>query len=291
MRVLSFLLFIALSSVSVGILANAQQNHHEAGPQAPGAPDWLKGNKVLVNVTSGSKESDLTFSVEINENDDARAEITGRESGRRVAGTIMVVGGRVMCTRGLELEKGYEIDELDSITLTMQMALNLLSRAFPQGSGSVGSTTSIDLVERVRPLALNTRSASGSTPVPWNLRGSATHMEGQKVGFRLSFSYPSEQGGSRRETIQLAGTWEIAPTALVLDDSIQLRGWQIYSLGPVTSRTGEATVLDYAAVRMRDFDTLKELRLAMPHRAASISLLQCATREIECRDAINERLS
>ena len=246
------------------IQGSAHRNHREDPSQASDNFDWFNGDKVRVNVKCKATNTDLTYLAEVNDSGDGRFEITGQDAGRKVSGVIIVIGRRAMCTRGLEMEKGAEIDALDAAKMAVQMALGFLSKAFPEGSASVGTSAAVELVGRMDPITMKTQSASGELPTPWSLKGTANHIATQAVGFQLSCSYPTGAGAAQTEKLELSGTWEISSTSLVLSDDIQLRGWQIYTLGPITSRTSEGTIYDYGAVRMRDFATLGDLRRALP---------------------------
>jgi hypothetical protein len=263
MRRRSLICAIAFLFAVGHIAGGTQRSKHEESPQASNGSGWFDGDKVRVNLKSKEADTDLTYTAEVNEEGDARFEITGREGGKKVAGIILVIGRRAMCTTGLELEKGAEIDALDAAKLAVQMALSLLSKAFPKGSASVRTQTSIELVQRMDAIVMETQSARGELPTPWSLRGSANRVGSQIVGFHLSCSYPMDEGGNKKETLELSGTWEISSASLLLSDDLQLRGWQIYSLGPVTSRTTQGTIYDYGALRMNDFANLGELRRAI----------------------------
>jgi hypothetical protein len=86
----------------------------------------------------------------------------------RMKGSIAMVGGRVMLTKGLKLERGYEIDALDGPVLSMQLVLHLLDRVFPKGPSSIPQGQQID---RKDPIAIRyaTPSASGRIAAPWHL--------------------------------------------------------------------------------------------------------------------------
>ena len=246
------------------IQGSTQRNYREDPSQASDSSDWFNGDKVRLNVKSKATNTDLTYVAEVNDSGDGRFEITGQDARGKVSCVIIVIGRRAMCTRGLQIEKGAEIDALDAAKMAVQMTLGLLSRAFPEGSASVGTSAAIELVDRKDPIEMKTQSASGELPTPWSLKGTANRLGRQAVGFQLSFSCLIDDGAARQEKLELSGKWEISSTSLVLSDDMQLRGWEIYSLGPITSRTSEGTIYDYGAVRMRDFATLGDLRRALP---------------------------
>jgi hypothetical protein len=263
MRRRGLLSTIAVLVALAGIQGSTKGSQQDSPSQAGDNSDWFDGDKVRLNIKSKATNTDVTYAAQVNEEGDARFEITGLDAGKRVSGVIIVIGRRAMCVTGLELQKGAEIDALDAGKLAVQTALGLLSRAFPEGSASVGKAAIIKLVDRLDPITMKTPSATGEFPTPWSLSGTAKVVAAGVVSFQLNFSYPVDPGANQKENLELSGTWQVSPAPLVLADDTQLRGWQIYSLGPITTHTSEGTLYDYGARRMADFARLGELRRAL----------------------------
>jgi hypothetical protein len=113
---------------------------------------------------------------------------------------------------------------------------------------------------------MKTPSAAGELPTPWSLSGIANQLAPKVVSFHLNCAYPLGADSDEKENLELSGRWEVSSTPLVVRDDIQLRGWQVYSLGPITNRTSEGTLYDYGALRIADFTTVGELRRTLLDR-------------------------
>ena len=48
-------------------------------------------------------------------------------------GSVALIGGQIMMTKGIKLKTGYEIDALDAPVLSMKLLMIVLSRIFPNG--------------------------------------------------------------------------------------------------------------------------------------------------------------
>lgn len=225
---------------------------------------WFKGNNIAVTTTDRAQRNSASWKLESNDNGDLMLECDERQGSAIEKGTIIVVSGRAMLARGLKLEKGYEIDALDGPMLTIKLVLTLLSRAFPDGPGSIGVRSSIDLVENQLPISISTTSAGGEIPPPWTLKGNAGFSATGIAQFNMTFTHSDPDKPNENETMRFAGTWQLSPTSLVIADDFPLKDWQIYSLGPIKVETGNGgTIYDYGAGRMKRFATLGELRKAI----------------------------
>jgi len=167
----------------------------------------------------------------------------------RMKGSIAMVGGRVMLTKGLKPERGYEIDALDGPVLSMQLVLRLLDRIFPKGPSSIPQEERID---RRDPIAIKfaTPSASGRIPAPWHLGGKVAKTSGGAVTYDLVLEYPAEGRGGKTgsEKMHMVGELAVLAEPVFRDDS-SLEGWTPYGVGPQEEKSGDSTILDYGAKR------------------------------------------
>lgn len=250
---------------SIALVGGACPRPGLAVQSPPSDPEpWFKGNKIAVTTTDRAQRNSATWKLESNDDGDLMLECDERQGSAIEKGAIIVVSGRAMLTRGLKLAKGYEIDALDGRMLTIKLVLTLLSRAFPDGPGSVGVRSSINLVENQLPISINTVSAGGEIPPPWTLKGHAGLSASGIAQFDMSFTHSNPDKPNENETMRFAGTWQLGTTSLVIADDFPLKDWQIYSLGPIKVDTGNGgTIYDYGAGRMKRFATLGELRKAI----------------------------
>jgi len=156
------------------------------------------------------------------------------------------------------LEKGYEIDALDGVVLSLKLALELLRAAAPGGPTGITQKTAFDVKEDRQSIAVNTASASGGLEAPWTLHAIIEPLSADQWSFELLAKHG--------EAIHIKGTWqkEVAPPTF--GDDLSLDGWQILSIGPIKTTDGSSTILDYGAqISQKHPKTLGELRKMPAH--------------------------
>lgn len=190
----------------------------------------------------------------------------GKEQTR---GTILLVSGQAMLTKGLSLERGYEIDALDTPVLMYQLVVSLLSQAAPEGPEKLEASRKVHLAEPKRGIQIATQSASGRFPPPWTLSGSINKAGPRSFDYSLVFTYPADDSG-KKTTIALSGVWKKDPTPPALQDGMSIEGWSLHTIGPFSLKQEHSTILDYGAQkRPLEVRTLGELRRALAKDATS----------------------
>lgn len=175
-------------------------------------------------------------------------------------GTIKLVEGRAMLTRGLALGPGSEIDALDGPVLNFQLVISLLARAVPAGPDKMTGTQEITLDEKERPLQVATKSASIEVSPPWSLSGSLSRTDEETIDFKLRLSY--ERDKTPFET-SYEGSWQHLKQAPGQDYAMALSGWNFYSLGVRVTALDGKTGAHSTAPPPAPVATLGELRDAI----------------------------
>lgn len=162
-------------------------------------------------------------------------------------GTVALVGGRIMLTRGIAMESGSEIDALDAPVLNMKLAMILLGRVFPEGPSGISGQRRIDRTDKVG-IKYATPSASGYIPAPWRLKGKVAKLAGERVAYDLALTFPADQPGRKRKTVTMKMNGEFGMLGRpVFLDTDSLEGWTTYGLGPRQMKQGSSTIVDYGA--------------------------------------------
>jgi len=185
-----------------------------------------------------------------------------------MAGTVGLVGGKVMLTKNLELEPGYEIDTLDAPVLSMRLLFTLLQRVFPKGPESIVGETEVDHTDRVG-IKIATASAGGYIPAPWRVKGKVNKLAEGKILFDLVFSFSSRQQDKEQSSIiNMKGALDMLDRP-VFRDADSLEGWTIYGIGPRRTKQGNSTILDYGATheeaRYRNIGEIRAFLAAKDH--------------------------
>lgn len=177
-------------------------------------------------------------------------------------GTVGLVGGQIMLTKGLKLQPGLEIDTLDAPVLSMRLVMILLKRVFPNGPDQIVGPTDIDQTSRVG-IKYATPSASGYIPAPWHVKGKVSKLPDGALHFELTLSFLSQQQGEQSSSFTMNTKGELAVLGSpVFRDTDSLEGWTIYGIGPQTTKQGTSTFLDYGAKPREDtgFKTIGDIR-------------------------------
>lgn len=178
---------------------------------------------------------------------DASIDVVTRGSSKAMVGTVALVGGQVMLTKGLKLEPGYEIDALDAPVLSIKLLMIVLGRIFPRGADEIAGSRSIDRTDSIG-IKYATPSASGYIPAPWDVKGQVSKLADGKVRYELALTFPVEQKDNKKTsfTIVMSGELGVLGRPVFLDTD-SLDGWTTYGMGPQQVKQGSSTILDYGA--------------------------------------------
>jgi hypothetical protein len=196
---------------------------------------------------------------------DLQISLDQKESDNSVRGQLVMIGGRILATKGLTLDEGYEIDAVDGPLLYVQLLIRLLGRAFPEGPDSLHGVQPIKLTEPREDLQIATPSASGDFPAPWSVEGTASKDKRGAVHFDLRFVSTAPSDGKPSElTVRLKGYLERARSDLLIRDEMRLDGWKVYGVGPQVKRQDGGTIYDYGTARQdKRYTTVAEVRKAI----------------------------
>jgi hypothetical protein len=176
-------------------------------------------------------------------------------------GTIIVLAGKTMLSKGLVLKKGYEIDALDTPIIMFQLLLDILNKTIPSGPSSVTKEFTVEHTETQVPIHISTKSASAHFNAPWTVTGQLSKAVKGSIDYDLKFA--TSLNGGINYTLEMAGELH-QKSGRALDDTMKLDGWQIYQLGPVETQRGDITSFDYGAQLIHPkASTLGKLRLEL----------------------------
>lgn len=178
---------------------------------------------------------------------DASINTTMRGSSEPIEGTIALVGGQVMLSKGLEIEPGYEIDVLDAPVLNLRLLMILLSRVFPDGPAEVSGAMSIERTDDIG-IKYATPSASGYLPAPWRVKGTVEKVSDGDLTFDLELTVHLEQEDKldSAHTVRMSGRLGMLGRPVFLDAD-SLEGWTTYGIGPRKIEEGTSIILDFGA--------------------------------------------
>jgi len=230
---------------------------------------WARSDSASVRVQQEDSTDFALWDFTFGGDNDLLLTIHTKQGKEETQGTILLVSGRAMLTKDLSLERGYEIDALDAPVLMYQLVVSLLSQAVPEGPEKLTASRKLSVNEPNRAIRIATQSASGLFPPPWKVEGSVTSKGTSQFEYSLAFAYPRE-GGSRTANMYLNGHWRRSPEPATLQDSMNIQGWSLHTIGPFSMKEEGGTIFDYGAqTRPLEVRTLGELRKALATDEAS----------------------
>lgn len=253
---------IALAAAAL-MLSSA---HADCGkdPECDDLTSWSRFTAVTLKLSDPDLRYSATWLAEF---DHERMDILVRTDtkdgrGQPMKGDVAMVGGRIMMSKDLTLEPGYEIDAMDAPILSMKLAMIVLARAYPKGPASISGEKLIDRTDKVA-IKYATPSASGYIPAPWRATGKVSKSASGTVAFDLSLTFPALQDPKKQgsQTINMSGSLGTLGRPVFADDA-SLAGWVTYGVGPQVEKKGGSTILDYGARRDSDlrFKTIQDIR-------------------------------
>jgi hypothetical protein len=257
---------------------NADNCGQESKEICASASSWYKAKRANLRLEEddGAKYADWLFTIPNQQN--LSIKIDQKYPNANMQGDIMLVSGRLMITKGLDLKPGYEIDAIDGPILMYQLAISLLDQAFPKGPSSVVNEHKINKHEKDRSIRIATMSASGQFAPPWSISGNVKRENDEMVTYDLIFTFTT---GDKERTWKLSGFWENPKITPGFDEVMKIEGWEIHSLGPVVIKNEGGTILDYGAnKKVLDIKTLGQLRqYVQAQEKSSNKSLKNGTRE------------
>jgi hypothetical protein len=230
-----------------------------AGAQPASAPAAWAPNDIRVAQSEPGRPASASTHFEVAANGDARIAVELRDDGTHTTGTILLIAGRWMLTRGFASKAGKEIEALDVAALNSQLVIVLLTAVLPGGRPAPGPPQHVRFAEKGKPIRIATASTSAEYHAPWTVTGSVTVPEtGAPASYQFSFTY-SEEGVAR--TLDFAGSVADAKSPVDLPDSLKVEGWKIKRLSTTQQSSSSGTPAgDGAHHALPKAATLGELR-------------------------------
>jgi hypothetical protein len=159
---------------------------------------------------------------------DFQLDVDLADPARAQHGTIMMVAGRVMLSKGLTLPPGAALSALDRPLLMYALLSATLSRVLPAGPGATVSPQKISHVDTSVGMSYATAGAKGYVPPPWSVEGSLRPTGNRSFAFDLILKWSASQSGGAM-ALALQGTLQ-HPSDFHLDDSMEVTGFDVFSL-------------------------------------------------------------
>lgn len=175
-----------------------------------------------------------------------------------VQGDLVLVGGKVVLSRGFGKYQAEAAASLDAAWLMLQLTRRLLERSEPAGPAAITALRIVDVEDKLNHINLDTGMAVGGFRAPWAIEGTLTPLGESKRRFDLNFSFTVGAPGAVQETsMRLKGLADFADIEFPLSGDDSLEGWHLDWRDPAD---GSAVVAGKAVT----LDQLRELARKTP---------------------------
>ncbi len=223
---------------------------------AAGSP-WSKATAATVRMEFAGTNASALLAFSFPSPNNVVIDREHHEQDKTTIGKVLLVDGRVMLTKDLELENGREIYAMDGPLLIYQLAVSLLATGFPEGPEEIRRKSIVNFEEQKRGISVETSSATGFFGAPWRVQGTVDPISTQSFAYTFEFEFSAD--GSRRE-LALSGIWRSDPTPAP-DPGLTLKDWHAFTLVPKTITRGGTRMLGFEAKPTAEVPTtLGELR-------------------------------
>lgn len=255
---------VCLIALGPGLLLAATDNPCEkqsTESSCAAESSWVEGNDTTVTVEIAEQSYVGQWRFFFSENRDLRIELSERNGEEVRKGQILLISGRVMVTKGLELKSGYEIDVLDIAALNLQLVMQLLQRVYPSGPDSLAGSYEAEKSDIETGIHVATTSASGTYGPPWRVKSQLNRIEDNVIEYDLEFAVGGGEGNGKDSELHLSGRWKRDKAGRSIDNETEIKGWKVYYLGPYQREIDGGTIFDYGAQPQDvEFETIGELR-------------------------------
>ena len=229
--------------------AIAAAHYCNSDPNPCGKPTaWNQFESVRLRLTQVGTPGVLSAYVQTSrQNGDMRVEIdaTGPEAQH---GTILLVGGRVFASTGLQLAPGAEMDALDAPLLYVILATKVLGRALPNGPDATPASKKFSYTDAKTGIQFATPSAEGFISPPWSAAGTVTPKPDQSVDFDFTLKWSPVDESKIAHPMEMVFNGSLKHDKdFRLDDRMSLKGWTVFNVGPIIEKSGSSTRYDYGA--------------------------------------------
>jgi hypothetical protein len=273
-RLFTASLFLALCGVAFSAIGSAAAKEPCEQESPCGKPTaWQDFNVFTLTMRVPNDPGSGTWNGQFSPDTfDLQIDVDATDGKKSTKGTIIMIGGRVMATRGLDLEPGYEIDSLDGPVLYFQLVTRLLGAALPDGPSSIQGTRLIDHSNKKTGIQFATPSASGFISPPWRVKGSVKTVGVDVVEYQLALTsgVKGKSDGKRKDAkpedqgTEFTATFSGRLSKLAhagLKDDMPLTDWKLYGVGVQIKKSGTSTMYDYgAAPEPQEFKTVADVR-------------------------------
>ena len=226
--------------------------------------EWNEFETVRLRMTQEGMATPVRWFMQTSRaNHDLQVEIDFPDPKKPQRGTLMMVEGTILVSKGIGFSPGREIDSLDSPMLFIILTGKVLSRALPEGPGGLKGNRPIRHEDKKTGIQFATPSAQGFIPPPWSVAGTVIANSDGSRDFDLVLKWIGEGATKKPTSMSLAGQLK-HKSDFQIDSNMALEGWSVFGVGPIIEKTKSGTIYDYGAKPYKSVPkTIADIRKAI----------------------------
>ncbi len=177
-------------------------------------------------------------------------------------GEAILVAGRALITKNIQINENHAIDVLDGAALYQQLVFTIIDLATQKRPDDTNFPFRKDLSEPVHPIKATTQSAGALFGAPWKAKVDMSKSKDGAISFKLDFSFIME--GGAESNIQMEGSLSNYGEKNVnqqIPDDFKISDWQQYNIGPYTKKMETGTIYDFGTTFVdKLYATIGELK-------------------------------
>lgn len=264
--------FIVFLCCTAAISGSSFEHRVHEGHLCARNSKWYSARDFTLKLEQKGIQGNPSFTVQLMENDDMHIKLDGLvPTVDGSSGEAILIAGRVLLTRNIQIQENYAIDILDGPGLLRQLALTLIGLASEKGPQSATFPIQAKIAEVKYPIKVTTASAGGSYNAPWEAMIDLSKNDKGIIDYKIAFSFAEQQGKktAKNFTGQLSNYGERNSNKPLTDD-FNISNWKQYIIGPYTKKTEKGTIYDYGTTNIEPpLSTLGKLRKYIKEKKAT----------------------
>jgi len=173
MKVCFASMLLVVSSVSISFAADNATSIFESrvhdGHLCARDSAWINSKNMVLVVSSEDMDFSASYDSKIFENHDMKLILKDPSLTKgNSPGEAILVAGRALLIKNIEIEEKYAIDVLDGAALFQQLAFAIIDLSSEKGPENTSFPYHMELSESKYPIKATTQSASAYFKTPWN---------------------------------------------------------------------------------------------------------------------------
>lgn len=244
------------------LTSNFESHVHDGHLCARGSA-WASTKSMVLNVLSKGMQISASYDIKIYANRDMKLIIQDPQLIKGDSpGEAILVAGRALLTKNIEIKENNAIHVLDGAALFRQLVIAILKLASENGPADTPLPFHQKIEEAKYPINATTQSASVDFKSPWNAVVDLKRKDKETIIFKIQFGFVLEDG--KKADMELHGhmsNFSKKNKNPDIPDNLHISKWNQYNVGAYPKKTDAGTIHGFGTTFIDSrYSTLGELR-------------------------------